>query len=347
MKTARFEPTDRTPLYDIFQNNAVIEHYAGEPLLYEEGWKTTARAVGRALDMTRMITGPQKPSEAVNGDGMRIRTERWTSWIAERPFHNLTTLIPWVEARIAALRNAAFTADEARACHDHIESLWTLFAEADPTGRHDPTVLVIESGVGLDHAFWATGFELFTEMMYEVPDLLDEWLELLVQAELRRVAGIADPYHIPIALTYADIAHKTGTMLSPEWLREHYFPRLRRLNDAWQERGVLCLYHSDGNLWSVMDDLVATGIDGLNPLEILADMRVEPVRERYPSLFLAGGIDVSQLLTYGTPDEVADTCRAAIRATQGRGFFMGSSTELHWEVPLANARAMYELEQTL
>lgn len=71
-------------------------------------------------------------------------------------------------------------------------------------------------------------------------------------------------------------------------------------------------------------------------------MTVRTVRERYPKLFLTGGIDVSQLLTYGTPQDIRATCRQAIADTRGRGYFLGSSTELHWDVPLENARAMYE-----
>jgi hypothetical protein len=92
----------------------------------------------------------------------------------------------------------------------------------------------------------------------------------------------------------------------------------------------------------VLDDLVAAGIDGLNPLEVLAGMTVREVRQRYPRLFLTGGIDVSQLLPLGTPDEVRTVCRQAIADTEGRGYFLGSSTELHWDVTLENAIAMFE-----
>ena len=35
-------------------------------------------------------------------------------------------------------------------------------------------------------------------------------------------------------------------------------------------------------------------------------------------------------------------CRQTIADAQGRGYFLGSSTELHWEVPLENAMAMFE-----
>ena len=81
MRTTRLEETDRVPLYDIFQNDAIIEHFSGRKLEYEDGAHTTALAVGRALDMTRMITGPQRPSAGVGGNGIRYKTERWTSWI--------------------------------------------------------------------------------------------------------------------------------------------------------------------------------------------------------------------------------------------------------------------------
>ncbi len=91
-----------------------------------------------------------------------------------------------------------------------------------------------------------------------------------------------------------------------------------------------------------MDNLVATGIDGINPIEVAAGMTVRALRERYPRLCLTGGVDVSQLLPLGTPEEVRTACRENIAATGGVGYFLGSSTELHWEVPLANIMALFE-----
>jgi hypothetical protein len=91
-----------------------------------------------------------------------------------------------------------------------------------------------------------------------------------------------------------------------------------------------------------MDDLVAAGIDGLNPIEVIAGMTVKEVRQRYPHLFLAGGIDVSQLLVNGSPEEVRAACLGAIADTDGVGYFMGTSTELNLGVRLENAIAMFE-----
>jgi hypothetical protein len=37
MRAVRFQETDRVPIYDILDNDAVIEHYAGQPLTVEKG----------------------------------------------------------------------------------------------------------------------------------------------------------------------------------------------------------------------------------------------------------------------------------------------------------------------
>jgi hypothetical protein len=342
MRTVRFQETDHVPLYDILDNDAVIEHYAGRPLTVESGTETKGLAIGRVLDMTRMPNGPNAPGEVLGENGILTRYERWTSWIIERPFDDLPSTAEWIKGEIRRASALRYDRDYAERVHETIRRHMAAFAAADPTGRDDPTVLILESGAGLTEMYHAAGMQRFAYLLADYPDLVEEWLNARLQAELRRVAAIADPQWIPIALTYDDIAYKTGPLFSPSWLRRAWLPGLKRLVGAWHDRDVVCLFHSDGNLWAVLDDLVAAGIDGLNPLEVLAGMTVKEVRQRYPGLFLTGGIDVSQLLPLGTPEEVRAVCRQTIADAGGRGYFMGSSTELHWDVKLENAIAMFE-----
>jgi hypothetical protein len=341
LRTARFEETDRVPLYDILQNDAVIEHYAGRKLLVEDGDWTVGVAVGRALDMTRMVGGPQHPGIQTRPDGIVLQIERWTSWVVKRPFHDTEGAKKWIQERIKESNALIFDANHVEAYRKMVDRKLASFTEGDSAGVKDPAVFVVESGVGLTEIYWALGMELFVEMLGEAPDLIEEWLEARIHAELRHVAAIADPALVPIVLTYDDIAYKTGPLFSPVWLRRMWVPRLKRLVEAWHSRDVLCLFHSDGNLWLVLDDLVSAGIDGLNPIETMAGMTVKEVRAKYPQLFLAGGIDVSQLLALGTPEQVQAACHEAMGDTGQRGYFMGSTTELLWEVPLENALAMY------
>ena len=77
----------------------------------------------------------------------------------------------------------------------------------------------------------------------------------------------------------------------------------------------------------------------MNPIEVFAGMDVADIHRRHPNLFLAGGIDVSALLPHGTPRQVKDAVHRAIDAAEGR-IMIGSSTELHDDVPLENFLAM-------
>lgn len=341
MRTMRFEETDRVPLYDIFQNDAIIEHYSGQRFAPGNGARITGLAIGRVLDMTRMAGGPNENPQLIDyGDGWAWQQERWTGWIVRRPFQDLEGLKEWVRKDIRRADQVHYSDAFRTAFHDSVRERLRCFAEGDPYG--DPTVLIVESLPGLTEMYHRAGHELFAYLLADDPGLVEEWLEALTQAELRRIDCIADPELIPLALTADDIAYKNGPMFSPAWLRRVFMPRLKMLNDAWHERGTLCIFHSDGNLFPVLDDLIATGIDGLNPLEVVAGMTPKAVRQKYPTLVLTGGIDVSQLLTFGTPDEVREVCRQAIRDTGGRGYMMGSTTELHWDVKLENAIAMFE-----
>lgn len=341
LRTIRFEETDRVPLYDIIQNDAISEHYGGQPITVENGNWLAGVVHGRVLDMCRMVAGPSAPATFETPDGAVRRTERYTSWIEKRPFTD-ETMLDWVKQEIQRINQVTFDAAYAEQFHKMVRWRLGTLAEGDPTGRNDPAVFVLESGAGLDPMYTVLDLPRFTYLMIDEPGLVEEWLEAKNQCEIRRVEAIADPELIPVALTYDDIAYKGGLLLPLEWLQEHWIPRLKRLVDAWHARGAYCLFHSDGDLWPILDDLVSAGIDGLNPLEVLAGMTVGAVREKYPRLFLTGGIDVSQLLTNGAPEEVRAACRQAIAEANGRGYFLGSSTEIHWDVPLENAKAMFE-----
>ena len=51
-----------------------------------------------------------------------------------------------------------------------------------------------------------------------------------------------------------DTAYKNGRIFSPAGMMCYFFSRPKRLNDAWQERGTVCLFHSHGDLYQVLDD---------------------------------------------------------------------------------------------
>jgi len=347
MRTVRFEEVDRIATYDILENDGVIEHYAGAVPDVPEGARIKGKAIARCLDMTRMPGGPAEPGSYTDDEGFAWQVERWTRWICKRPFEDFEGFVEWVKRRIVVLRKENCDARVlAQRTREHIERHRSYFAEGalDPD---DLPVLVLESGVGLTDTYALCGLELHAMLLCTEPDLLEEWFEETHQCELRRVGAIADPALIPVALPYDDLASKNGPLFDPVWLRAHFMPRLKQLVDAWHARDTVCLFHSDGNLMPILDDLAGAGIDGLNPIETCAGMSIAEVRRRQPHLFMAGGIDVSQLLRYATPDEIRARCIEAIGEADGHGYFLGSTTEVFPSIPAENVVAMLETPKVL
>ena len=350
-RTLACQETDRIPLYDLLLNDGAIRHFSGEALperrdddaTRADYKRITGKAICNMLDMTRSSDfGPLFDRDFIDEDGFSIHESTWgkTSWISKRPFEDIDG------ARIYLRGLVERTNAETRAIQANPKAYGERFRQDflnNTVGHMGNTVhLITQQGTGLDDILYRLGFQLLSYLMADDPDLLSEALEAITSRHIAICHATADPQLSPVVLTYCDIAYKEHLLYSPRFLRREIFPRVKRLNDAWHEHGISCLYHSDGYLMDVLDDLVATGIDGLNPIEIVAGMNLADVRQKYPHLYLAGGIDMSQLLSQGEPGEVKEACRAAIRDAYP-GFFMGTTTEADNSCKPENLVAMVEV----
>jgi uroporphyrinogen decarboxylase len=332
-------PVDRVPVYDLLVNDAAIEYYAAEPLTIQDGFRTTCKAISRCLDLTRSIRGPAEPMVVDHGDGWVHRYDRWTTWIVERPFQTPEQAADWMERSIGDMDALKPGSEDREQFHKDFLNLQALCGD---------TVLMHSlNGVGIDALYHTVGWDPFACILADQPELISAWLESHTNHQVRWIHACSDYELSPVALTFGDIACKGTTLFSPAWLRREFMPRLKRINDALHEHGIKCMFHSDGYLMDVLADLIEANIDGLNPIEVCAGMSVKEVKDLYGDrLFIAGGIDVSQLLPLGKLEEVRAACEQAIRDTGGIGFLMGSTTELHNAVPLENFRALVEIAWT-
>lgn len=333
-RTLNLQETDRVPIYDLLYNDSVIEYFTGRiPPAGEEGLKITCEAISKMLDMTRGVTGPSEPRVYKREDGLVIRQERWTSWIEEKPFKDEEGAKRWLIESIERLKKTNI---------DEMANRYMFYFNKILSYVGDTVVLHAQTGTGLDELRHALGIELFSYLSIDEPGLISEYLDVYTDLQVKFIHKIANRELSPCALTYGDIAAKERLLHSPDWLRREFFPRLKRLSDAWHEHGIKCLFHSDGYIMDVMPDLIETEIDGVNPIETVAGMDLKEVKRLYgDKLFIAGGIDVSQLLSNGTPEEVREVCREAIRIGYP-GYFIGSTTELDNGARLENVLAMVE-----
>jgi uroporphyrinogen decarboxylase len=124
-------------------------------------------------------------------------------------------------------------------------------------------------------------------------------------------------------------------------MRQALFPWYRRIAGIARDAGLPLIFHSDGNLLSILDELVEIGFQALQPIEPEA-MDIAYLKRRYGNrLCLIGNLDLGGALTRGTPAEVRESVRQHIRAIgPGGGYCVGSSNTVTNYVPLQNFRAM-------
>jgi len=188
------------------------------------------------------------------------------------------------------------------------------------------------------------GFETFSYAMVEQPELVTALADKIGRTVCRMFEVIAEQENIGALWMSDDIAYTEGLMVSPAFLREHIFPWYKKIGNIARSLGVPYMYHSDGDLWQVMPDLIDDiGFNALHPIEPKA-MDINELKEKIGDrVCLIGNIDLGYTLTRGTPEEVIEEVRQRIRdAAPGGGYCIGSSNSIPYYVPVDNYRAMVE-----
>ncbi len=141
-----------------------------------------------------------------------------------------------------------------------------------------------------------------------------------------------------------DYASNIGPMMSPVVFEHFILPRLKKMIQMIHEEGALCIKHTDGNIYPILDMIVSAEPDGLNPIEPMAGMELAKVKELVGDrVCLVGNIDCAQLLPHGTPEQVREAVRRAIGdAAAGGGYIVSSSNSIHSGCDPRNLVAMVE-----
>lgn len=187
------------------------------------------------------------------------------------------------------------------------------------------------------------GFQNFCEKLVEEPDLVARVFDRVGQFQLKVFETVVDIDCVGATVHNDDMAYANGTMISPAQLRKYLWPWYKEMCRISKDKGKPIVYHSDGNVSRVLDDIVETGFNGLNPLEPKV-MDVVQVKKQYGDrLALIGNIDLVYTLTRGTPEEVENEVRQRIRElAPGGGYCVASANSITEYVPLANYNAMRE-----
>ena len=139
-----------------------------------------------------------------------------------------------------------------------------------------------------------------------------------------------------------DTALKNTTMINPKYHRELIIPAYKQAVQILRKAGKYVCFHSDGFTEPYFDGLIEARFSGVESLEPMAGMELKHLKEVYgDKMCLIGNIDVSQLLPYGTKDDVTNAVKDCIRdAGEGGGYMLSACTDITNSCKLENVLTM-------
>ena len=179
--------------------------------------------------------------------------------------------------------------------------------------------------------------------MIDHPKLVHELIDVALSHDLRAAERMIQA-GVDVVVLGDDYADKNGPMMSPRHFKEFILPGLKRAVDNAHQAGAYVVKHTDGNIMPLLDMIVETGIDAINPLEPPAGMDIGYVKHHYGDrVAIIGNIDCGQLLSEAPAEEVRRVTRETIKiAAPGGGYCLSSSNSIHSSVKPENFLAMVE-----
>jgi uroporphyrinogen decarboxylase len=191
------------------------------------------------------------------------------------------------------------------------------------------------------------GFQNFLTGFHEQPTLVRKLLDLTTEWVVQ-VAQKAIDIGADMIIDLADIAWTNGPFVRPEIIEEFFVPCLQRVVNAVKKRRAYMFYHSHGNIWSVLDMLIDTGIDVIHPLDPDAGMDIAIVKKTFGTKVVVAGNISTNLMSERAVDEIEKITEKTIADTYtGGGHILMASSSILSSVKPENYCAMIKTAHAL
>ena len=215
---------------------------------------------------------------------------------------------------------------------------------ADNMRRAKEEGRLTKGGLGHGHTFltlsYIRGYEnLLADMAVNEPRLpaLIRMVEDFNMATVRRYVDAGVEW-----MSYPeDLGMQIGPMLSPDAFRKYIKPSYQRLMAPAREAGSIVHMHSDGDIRTLVDDLIDGGVEIINLQDLVNG--IDWIAERLAGrMCIDLDIDRQKITPFGTPAQIDALIREEVEKLGSREGGLMMIYGLYPGVPLENAAALMD-----
>ena len=206
----------------------------------------------------------------------------------------------------------------------------------------------------LERAFAMQGMDTFLMNMALYP----EFAEALLRKIAEVCKSLMGPFlaelaeHVDIIKIGDDLGTQESLLMSPKMYRQILKPIHADYVQFIKERThAKVFFHTDGDVFPLIEDFIEIGIDILNPIQTSAGKMSDlgALKQRFgKNIVFCGAIDTHRVLPHGTPEEVRQEVHRAIQELGPEGGYMVSSVHtIMNDVPPENVLAMVDAVEEL
>ena len=225
---------------------------------------------------------------------------------------------------------------------------WKYLKENYPKWKAEGHFIQLGLWFGFDVAHsHMIGTENFLIGMLEEPEWAMDVFDTYLTTAMDLAQQILDAgYEVDGVFWYDDMGYKGSSFFSPATYRELLKPFHKKAVDWAHERGLVTELHSCGYIEQLLPEIIETGVDAINPLEIKAGM--DPVRLKSKwgdELAFHGGINAQ---IWDNPELIrAEMERIIPVMKEGSGYIFGSDHSIPSSVSLENMKQIVALAKEL
>jgi uroporphyrinogen decarboxylase len=183
--------------------------------------------------------------------------------------------------------------------------------------------------------------------LVENPELVHFCLDKIFDLGFTEIQRMYEQIPEKVMMTYVaeDMGGQEDLMLSPTHIREFLLPKMKRVIDFIHNQGAFAFHHNDGSIRRIIPDMVAAGIDILNPIQWRSkNMDRAGIKKDFGNdVILHGAMDNQHTLPFGSVEDVKSEVMENLRILGANGgYILAPCHNIQPITPVENILAMYE-----